>query len=96
MLTCFKPVKELHRIKELRVFFVCLCRKEDVEKCKQKDMLEQMIEEMTGEFPALGEAFVRERDIYLAHSLRRVAQPIPCPDAPEGSPTLLQLSSIMF
>ncbi|KAK3781471.1 hypothetical protein RRG08_019096 [Elysia crispata] len=58
--------------------------KEDVEKCKQKDMLEQMIEEMTGEFPALGETFVKERDIYLAHSLRKVAQPIPCPDAPEG------------
>ncbi|GFR92045.1 TraB domain-containing protein [Elysia marginata] len=57
--------------------------KEDVEKCKQKDMLEQMIEEMTGEFPALGEAFVKERDIYLAHSLRRVAQPIPLPGSPE-------------
>ncbi|BFZ08267.1 hypothetical protein BsWGS_11306 [Bradybaena similaris] len=58
--------------------------KEDVEKCKQKDMLEQMIEEMTGEFPALGRVFVKERDIYLTHSLRKVAQPIPCPDAPEG------------
>uniref|UniRef100_A0A0B6ZQ05 TraB domain-containing protein n=1 Tax=Arion vulgaris TaxID=1028688 RepID=A0A0B6ZQ05_9EUPU len=58
--------------------------KEDVEKCKQKDMLEQMIEEMTGEFPALGRVFVKERDIYLTHSLRKVAQPIPCPDSPEG------------
>ncbi|GFO17489.1 trab domain-containing protein [Plakobranchus ocellatus] len=47
-------------------------------------MLEQMIEEMTGEFPALGQVFVKERDIYLAHSLQKVAQPIPCPDAPEG------------
>ncbi|CAL1527020.1 unnamed protein product [Lymnaea stagnalis] len=52
--------------------------KEDVEKCKQKDLLEQMIEEMTGEFPALGRVFVKERDIYLAHSLRKIAQPIIC------------------
>lgn len=58
--------------------------KEDVEKCKQKDLLEQMIEEMTGEFPALGRVFVKERDIYLAHSLRKIAQPIICPDAPDG------------
>uniref|UniRef100_A0A2C9LQK3 TraB domain-containing protein n=1 Tax=Biomphalaria glabrata TaxID=6526 RepID=A0A2C9LQK3_BIOGL len=47
-------------------------------------MLEQMIEEMTGEFPALGRVFVKERDIYLANSLRKIAQPIPCPDAPDG------------
>ena len=72
------------------------CRKEDVEKCKQKDMLEQMIEEMTGEFPALGETFVKERDIYLAHSLRKVAQPIPCPDAPEGRLPLGYISNTIF
>ncbi|XP_059153795.1 traB domain-containing protein-like [Physella acuta] len=64
--------------------------KEDVEKCKQKDMLEQMIEEMTGEFPALGRVFVTERDIFLAHSLRKVAQPLACPEAPDGKlPTVV-------
>ena len=31
---------------------------------------------MTGEFPALGRVFVSERDIYLAHSLRKATQPI--------------------
>ena len=33
---------------------VCVSRsKEDVEKCKQKDLLEQTMSEMIGEFPAL-------------------------------------------
>lgn len=48
-----------------------------------------MIEEMTGEFPALGRVFVTERDIYLAHSLRKVAQPLVCPEAPEGKLILI-------
>jgi len=50
--------------------------KEEVEKCKQKDLLEEMLREMTGEFPALSEVFVKERDMYLANSLRLAAQPI--------------------
>lgn len=44
--------------------------KEDVEKCKKRDMLEELLAEMAGEFPALGEVFVNERDIYLTHSLQ--------------------------
>ncbi|XP_059483307.1 traB domain-containing protein-like isoform X3 [Neocloeon triangulifer] len=50
--------------------------KEEVEKCKQKDLLEEMLEEMTGEFPALSKVFVHERDLFLAHSLALAAQPI--------------------
>jgi len=57
-------------------FFICLYSKEEVEKCKQKDLLEEMLREMTGEFPALSEVFVKERDMYLANSLRLAAQPI--------------------
>ncbi|CAB3362657.1 Hypothetical predicted protein [Cloeon dipterum] len=49
--------------------------KEEVEKCKQKDLLEEMLEEMTGEFPALSKVFVHERDLFLAHSLALAAQP---------------------
>jgi len=44
--------------------------KEDVEKCKQKDLLEQMLKEMSGEFPELGQVFVEERDMYLTFSLQ--------------------------
>jgi pheromone shutdown protein TraB len=44
--------------------------KEDVEKCKEKDLLENLLEEMAGDFPALSRVFVNERDVYLAHSLQ--------------------------
>lgn len=46
---------------------------EEVEKCKQKKMLEDMLEEMTEEFPALKRVFVVERDMYLCHSLQVAA-----------------------
>ncbi|XP_035676589.1 traB domain-containing protein-like isoform X2 [Branchiostoma floridae] len=55
--------------------------KEEVEKCKQRDLLEEMLAEMTGEFPALSRVFVTERDQYLAHSLRLAARPVPTHDA---------------
>lgn len=58
--------------------------KEDVEKCKQKDLLEEMLKEMTGEFPALSKVFVQERDTFLANSLRLAAQPIPHQESPNG------------
>lgn len=44
---------------------------EDIEKCKEKDMLEQLMTEMAGTFPSLSRVFVEERDIFLAHSLKR-------------------------
>nr|CAG4641922.1 EOG090X0AQH [Eurycercus lamellatus] len=46
---------------------------EDVERCKQKDLLEEMLEEMTGEFPPLSRVFVQERDLCLAHSMQLAA-----------------------
>lgn len=52
-------------------------RKEDVEKCKQKDLLEQMLKEMSGEFPELGRVFVEERDVYLTYSLQMATHHIP-------------------
>eukprot|EP00096_Caligus_rogercresseyi_P013256 TRINITY_DN5932_c0_g1_i1.p1 TRINITY_DN5932_c0_g1~~TRINITY_DN5932_c0_g1_i1.p1 ORF type:complete len:569 (+),score=186.81 TRINITY_DN5932_c0_g1_i1:64-1770(+) len=60
---------------KLHLGFHLLCTnesftKEDVEKCKEKDMLESMLEEMTGEFPALTKVFIDERDLFLAHSLQ--------------------------
>jgi len=48
--------------------------KEEVEKCKNRDLLENMLLEMAGEFPALSRVFVEERDLYLAHSLQTAAQ----------------------
>lgn len=56
--------------------------KEDVEKCKQKDLLEQTMSEMIGEFPALHQTIVAERDIYLTHTLRQATR---CVEAPHNS-----------
>lgn len=47
--------------------------KEEVEQCKQKDLLEELMKEMAGEFPAFGEVFVNERDLYLCYSLQIAA-----------------------
>merc|ERR1712013_321294 len=51
--------------------------KEEVEKCKDRDLLENMLAEMAGEFPALSQVFVAERDLFLAHSLQMAADSIP-------------------
>ena len=48
--------------------------REEVEKCKDRDLLENMLAEMAGEFPALSRAFVAERDLFLAHSLQLTAE----------------------
>lgn len=53
--------------------------KEDVEKCKQKDLLEQTMSEMIGEFPALHQTIVAERDIYLTHTLRQATRSVEAP-----------------
>ncbi|XP_002161113.1 traB domain-containing protein isoform X1 [Hydra vulgaris] len=45
--------------------------KEDVEKYKQKDMIAEMLAEMTGDFPELSKVFVDERDLYMAHMLEQ-------------------------
>lgn len=47
--------------------------KEDVEKCKEKDILEALMEEMIEEFPVFGRVFVEERDLYLTYSLQSAA-----------------------
>ena len=58
--------------------------KEEVEKFKEKDILEEMLKEMAGEFPAFSEVFVRERDLFLSYALRRVAKPLPHPNPAIG------------
>ena len=57
--------------------------KEDVERCKQKDLIAEMLAQMTGDFPKLYEIIVKERDAYLARSLRLAAIPREVTD-PDG------------
>ncbi|CAI2352237.1 unnamed protein product [Caenorhabditis sp. 36 PRJEB53466] len=42
---------------------------EEVERCKQKDLLEQLLAEMADDFPQLSQIFVEERDAYMTHAL---------------------------
>ncbi|XP_033233151.1 traB domain-containing protein isoform X2 [Drosophila pseudoobscura] len=52
---------------------------EEVEECKKKDLLEKLMQEMAGEFPAFSDVFVRERDLFLCHSLQVAALPQAAP-----------------
>lgn len=47
---------------------------EDIEKCKDKDMLEPLLEELGGQFPGLKKVILDERNVYLAHSIYRWAE----------------------
>lgn len=49
--------------------------KEEVEQCKQKDLLEELLEQMADEYPVFRDVFVTERDLYLCHSLTVAALP---------------------
>lgn len=49
--------------------------KEEVEQCKQKDLLEELLDQMADEYPVFRDVFVTERDLYLAHSLSVAALP---------------------
>lgn len=63
--------------------------KEDVEKCKQKDLLEQTMLEMIGEFPALHQTIVAERDVYLTHTLRQAARCVEAPPDAQKVPAVV-------
>jgi hypothetical protein len=43
-----------------------------------------MLKEMTGEFPALSEVFVAERDVFLTNSLKTASIPVRSPEEPYG------------
>ncbi|XP_021563244.1 traB domain-containing protein isoform X1 [Carlito syrichta] len=62
--------------------------KDDVERCKQKDLLEQMMAEMIGEFPDLHRTIVSERDIYLTYMLRQAARRLELPRASDAEPRM--------
>ena len=45
-----------------------------MERYKQRDMLEQVLREMTGSFPSLSRVFVEERDLFMAKQLREICK----------------------
>jgi len=80
-ITLQRALSKLSVWQKIRLGFNILTSKdtitiEEVEKCKQMDLLENMLAEMAGEFPALSEVFVAERDLFLSHSLQLSADSI--------------------
>lgn len=47
--------------------------KEDIENCKKRDMVEQLLAEMANDHPVIQEVFLDERDIFLTNSLQLAA-----------------------
>ncbi|VDD93067.1 unnamed protein product [Enterobius vermicularis] len=45
---------------------------EEVERCKDSDMLEGFLKEIAGEFPALSKILVEERDLYMVNTLHTI------------------------
>ncbi|XP_050315071.1 traB domain-containing protein-like [Anthonomus grandis grandis] len=66
---------------------------EEIEKCKNRDMLEQLLAELAGEFPGFKEVFLVERDIYLTSSLQAAARMRP-PGDPEKPLTIVGVVGI--
>ena len=49
-----------------------LCSPEDVEKLKDQDIFEQLLQDMLEEFPHMAHVLVTERDLYISGFLQRV------------------------
>ena len=58
--------------------------KEDIEKLKEKDILDSLLEEFGANFPEFKRVLIDERDICLTHSLRSACKPIPNNSVPGG------------
>lgn len=75
--------RALHRLsywQTLKIVFGMIWRNEkislaEVEQCKQKDLLEELMQQMAGEYPVFRDVFVNERDMYLCHSLQVAIEP---------------------
>ncbi|KAI8119654.1 TraB domain-containing protein [Lucilia cuprina] len=67
---------------------------EEVEECKQRDLLEKLMQEMAGEFPAFSDVFVKERDLFLCHSLQLAALPQPPADG-AGQPKPVRVVGVV-
>ncbi|KAI1726239.1 traB family domain-containing protein [Ditylenchus destructor] len=79
-ITLQRALSALGIFQKLRLFYHILLSnrasitQEDVERCKNKDLLEEILKEMAGEFPQLSKIFVDERDQYMAHILHILLQ----------------------
>ncbi|KAG1649870.1 TraB domain-containing protein [Nymphon striatum] len=56
---------------------------EDVEKCKESDLMEKMMSDMTGQYPVISKVFIEERDKYLAYQLEAATHAVAYDDPSE-------------
>lgn len=56
-------------------FHLCFSKtsitREEVERYKSRDFLEETLAKIAGEFPTMSEIFLKERDVYLTYSLQQ-------------------------
>lgn len=100
-ITLKRAMNSLSTWKKIRLVFSLLSSQEritsdDVEKFKEKDLLEQVLEEMSDQYPELCRVFVKERDLYLAYSLNKCLQSIPVETTSTGfvRPTVVAVVGI--
>ncbi|XP_075676685.1 traB domain-containing protein [Dermatophagoides pteronyssinus] len=84
-ITLRRAIATLTTWQKIKITFHCLfnyekLKEEELERYKQKDVLEQLVDEFSAEFPGLSRVMVDERDMFLVDSLRNVAKTTP-PDS---------------
>ncbi|KAH9408071.1 hypothetical protein TYRP_011727 [Tyrophagus putrescentiae] len=87
-ITLRRAISTLSTWQKIKMTYNCLftsetLNAEELERYKQKDVLEQLIGELSEEFPGLSRVMVEERDQYLAHSLLDA-----CHQAKPGEPVV--------
>ena len=93
-ITLKRAISSLSWFQKLRLAFNILTNKdpitkEDVEQCKNKDLLQNILAEVAEEFTALSSVFVNERDIFLTHSLQIAAKAIPTHNTGDHMPGIV-------
>ena len=58
--------------------FMSFYRADEIEKYKQKDIIEEMMSKLLADYPDVSQVFINKRDIFLTHSLQIAAEhPVP-------------------
>lgn len=78
-ITIARAVRALNLWQKMKLMYQVLgsdfeITQEDVEKCKERDVLEQLLLELGSQFPGFKRVLLDERDIYLSHSIYKWAQ----------------------
>ncbi|KAL7071382.1 hypothetical protein ACQ4LE_009338 [Meloidogyne hapla] len=79
-ITLKRALSSLNIFQKMKFFFHLLMslrmdiKQEDVERCKNNDILEELLQEMAGEYPQVSRILVDERDQYMTQVLHHLLQ----------------------